>query len=191
MTLKLSVRKRDWQPGKYQVLLYIRYPDGSETSTQGDRYETDIGAWAQDLMHGLLRKRQPRTFWERILSICSAHRDPDPDCKLCQTNPEDMFPDWADATAQAQVAGETTCKKCNFKFYRTVTSCPACNHVAVPKLADTMTEAEELLSAESPDPEKLKESIGNLYFYIRHILGQFRRNIGSGSTGRESPGGSG
>lgn len=177
MTLKLSVRKRDWEPGKYQVLLYIRFPDGSETCTQGDKYhEEDVGMWAKDLMLGLLRRRQPRTFWERILSICSAHRDPDPDCKLCQTNPEDMFPDWADATAQAEVAGETICKKCQFKFYRTTTSCPACNHPAVPSLAEAMISAEQALGSEPS--EQTKEALDGLYFYIRHILGRFRRNIG-------------
>lgn len=173
--MRLSVRKRAWVPGKYQVLLYIRYPDGSEVCTQGDKFDENIGKWAQDLTVGLLRKLEPRTFWERILSICSMHRNPDPDCAMCQANPDDLFPDWADATAQAEVSGETVCKKCGFTFYRTVTSCPACNHPAVPPLAEAMTQAEEALASE--DLTKTKASLEAMYFYIRHILGRFRRNV--------------
>lgn len=186
MTLKLSVRKRDWEPGKYQVLVYIRHPDGTEVCTQGDKFDPYMGQWAEEIQRAILRKQKPRNFWERILSLCSIHRDPDPNCKLCQATPKDIFPDWDDATAQAEVAGLTKCKKCGFEFYRTVTSCPACNHQAVPEIAETMNIAEEILGEEIVNQEKTKRAIEALYFHMRRILGHVRRLQGreNGEAGK-------
>lgn len=62
------------------------------------------------------------------MSLCSAHRTPEPDCRLCQAKPSDLFPDWDEKKAQAESTGMHTCAKCGFVFYKTSCICPMCNH---------------------------------------------------------------
>ncbi len=59
------------------------------------------------------------------LSICSIHHEYNKDCKLCNTHPRDVFPDWDKKVAEAEAAGKTTCK-CGFEYYLTTDSCPLC-----------------------------------------------------------------
>jgi rubrerythrin len=62
------------------------------------------------------------------MSICSAHKVLDPNCKLCQSTPEDLFGKdvWNRMKAEAEVAGEHRCLKCGFLFYKTTNNCPLC-----------------------------------------------------------------
>lgn len=58
-------------------------------------------------------------------SICSRHREPQPDCHLCQTDVRDVLPDYDKMTAEAETAGRHTCE-CGFVYYKTVSACPLC-----------------------------------------------------------------
>lgn len=60
------------------------------------------------------------------ISICSIHKDPRLDCKMCQAKIEDVLPNFKQHHEYALAMGLTKCKKCHFAFYRTTTMCPAC-----------------------------------------------------------------
>lgn len=64
-----------------------------------------------------------------MASICSRHQGYDPDCKMCNTHPRAIFPDWDEKVREAEEAGLTTCKKCSFEYYLTVDYCPLCGHL--------------------------------------------------------------
>lgn len=188
--VKLAVRKKDWAPGTYQVLIYVRSPDGSEMSTSWDRLPDVVGKKVLELVSEICSKKSVRTLWERLLSICSAHIDPDPNCKLCQATPHDLFPDWDDATAEAEIAGTMKCKHCGFDFYRTTLTCPACNKKATElNLAEAMVQAEDAIDARYivKDPNAIR-IIESLYFHMRMALGRMRRLQGKGEDGKASPG---
>ena len=59
-------------------------------------------------------------------SICSRHRDYDPDCGLCNTPIEAVIPDYAEKVRQARAAGEHKCKHCAFVYFKTIDICPRC-----------------------------------------------------------------
>lgn len=61
--------------------------------------------------------------------ICSAHQGHDPNCRLCNTTPGQLFGEdvWANMQATAEAAGLVACKNCEFKFYLTTDTCPACH----------------------------------------------------------------
>jgi uncharacterized OB-fold protein len=61
-----------------------------------------------------------------MASICSLHRDNNPDCPMCQASPTDLFPDYHEKLAEAEAAGRYTCR-CGFVYYRTVDYCPLCS----------------------------------------------------------------
>lgn len=60
-----------------------------------------------------------------MAGICSRHQKRQPDCRLCNTHPRDVFPDWDKKVAEAKAAGEHTCV-CGFKYYKTIDFCPLC-----------------------------------------------------------------
>ena len=70
-------------------------------------------------------RRRPQT--PATMSLCSRHYPPRPDCDLCNADPRDLFSDWDVKLAEAEAAGEHTCARCGFVYYRTVGSCPKCN----------------------------------------------------------------
>jgi len=59
------------------------------------------------------------------MSICSRHQKYQADCKLCNANPRDLFPDWDKKVAEAEAAGLYTCV-CGYEYYLTTDSCPFC-----------------------------------------------------------------
>lgn len=59
------------------------------------------------------------------MSICSKHREPRADCRLCQLRAEDVLPGWAEKLAEARAAGTCDCP-CGFTYYRTASRCPRC-----------------------------------------------------------------
>lgn len=87
------------------------------------------------------------------MSLCSAHREPVPGCKLCETTPEDIFGKdaWAEASARADAAGLYKCQgwkkryppqdpddlpsgPCGYTYYLTVDSCPFCGTPYPPRV---------------------------------------------------------
>ena len=65
------------------------------------------------------------------MSLCSAHKIFDPECKMCNSTPEDLFgrESWTLATKDAMEKGACTCKHCNFVFYKTTSRCPLCGTI--------------------------------------------------------------
>ena len=59
--------------------------------------------------------------------ICSLHFIKYPNCNLCNTEPQDVFPDWDLKVAEAKSAGEYECLHCGYIYYKTVDFCPSCN----------------------------------------------------------------
>lgn len=57
--------------------------------------------------------------------ICSAHREPEPGCHLCETEPRDILPGWDEKVAEAEASGVVTCR-CGYRHYRTIDLCPLC-----------------------------------------------------------------
>mgnify|MGYP005848947345 CR=1 FL=1 len=60
------------------------------------------------------------------MSICSKHQEYNPDCKLCNTDIRELIPQYDQMVAEAENAGTNVCKKCDFKYYKTVNCCPKC-----------------------------------------------------------------
>jgi hypothetical protein len=69
-----------------------------------------------------------------MAGICSAHQKPDPSCRLCQTHPRELFPNWDAKVAEAKAAGTLKCRKCGFEFYLTTDMCPKCCATAKPEV---------------------------------------------------------
>lgn len=68
-----------------------------------------------------------------MAGICSKHHPdigPVAGCDLCDVNPEDVISDYKALLERAKTAGLTRCRHCNFEFYKTVNSCPACGENA-------------------------------------------------------------
>lgn len=63
-----------------------------------------------------------------MANICSRHQRYEKDCKLCNSDVRDLFPDWNDKVAEAEAAGSVTCE-CGFEYYLTVNDCPMCGNV--------------------------------------------------------------
>jgi hypothetical protein len=82
------------------------------------------------------------------VSICSAHQKPDPNCRLCQLHPRDLFPDWDKKVAEAEAAGTIKCRKCGFEFYLTTDICPKCCASAKPEVLMQVTTCNLELSSE-------------------------------------------
>jgi len=61
-----------------------------------------------------------------MAGICSRHRDYDANCKLCNTLPQNILPDYNKKVAEAEAAGTHSCAKCGYLYYLTVDSCPNC-----------------------------------------------------------------
>jgi hypothetical protein len=62
----------------------------------------------------------------KLMSMCSKHSQKRPDCRLCNTDPRDVFPNWDEKLARAKAAGIEHCLGCGFDYYRTTSSCPKC-----------------------------------------------------------------
>ena len=58
------------------------------------------------------------------MSICSMHRVPDPECRMCNVRVREGGQKHEEALA----AGLTTCTECSFEYYMTTDACPKCEH---------------------------------------------------------------
>ena len=63
------------------------------------------------------------------MSICSKSGPHNPECRACATNIRELIPNIDQLRAEAKAAGEHTCERCGFVYYKTVDSCPKCNRV--------------------------------------------------------------
>ncbi len=59
------------------------------------------------------------------MSICSKHQKHQADCKLCNSSPRDLFPDWDEKVAEAESEGLYCCV-CGYGYYLTTDHCPVC-----------------------------------------------------------------
>ena len=73
-------------------------------------------AWSSDYE----RVREP-------VSICSAHIEVVPGCPRCEARPQDLLPDWNEKMKEKSL-GQRDCQVCGFRYYRTISFCPKCNH---------------------------------------------------------------
>ena len=64
--------------------------------------------------------------------LCSRHKHHEPGCRLCNTSPTDIFPNWEQKVAEAEAAGKHRCMGCGFVYYLTVNACPKCCRPAKP-----------------------------------------------------------
>lgn len=71
-----------------------------------------------------------------MAGICSAHQGYEPNCRLCNLTPRDLFPDWDEKLAEAKAAGEHTCEGCGFVYYKTAEFCPLCEKYREPEGKD-------------------------------------------------------
>ena len=60
--------------------------------------------------------------------VCSKSGPHNPNCRACNTSIEELIPNIKQLRAEAKAAGEYTCDRCGFTYYKTVGSCPKCNH---------------------------------------------------------------
>lgn len=63
-------------------------------------------------------------------SLCSAHRTYQANCLQCNSSIEDLIPNYQELLKQAKEAGEEKCGNCGFIYYKTVSTCPACNRTS-------------------------------------------------------------
>jgi hypothetical protein len=67
-----------------------------------------------------------------MAGICSAHAHYEPGCRLCNVSIERALPGYKRKLAEAQAAGEHTCK-CGFTYYKTIDVCPMCYELRPPE----------------------------------------------------------
>lgn len=69
-----------------------------------------------------------------MAGICSRHQKAEPDCRLCQSTPADLFgkASWEAAKRRAKEAGTAVCPRCGFTYYSGLMRWSSCQDCPFP-----------------------------------------------------------